>query len=269
MTSQEIERLVQLAARHGIKRVKLTGGEPLIREDIVDIVKLLSPFVNDLSLTTNGSLLEELASDLKNAGLDRINVSLHTLREETHDKVTGSRDLDVVKRGIKKCIEVGLTPVKINMTLLNGFNDTEIESMIEFAGEVGATLQLIELQEIPGDSESYRNLWVNLDPIEAQLGEMATKVEQRSLQGRRLYTVPTSNGSVEIEVVRPMHNPSFCGQCTRLRVTSDGKLKPCLWRNDNLVSTREYQSMSDTENKLLDALLKAVRLREPYWNEED
>ncbi|UCE09010.1 MAG: GTP 3',8-cyclase MoaA [Candidatus Thorarchaeota archaeon] len=269
MTIQEIERLVQLAARHGIKRVKLTGGEPLLRDDIIDIVKLLSPLVDDLSLTTNGSLLQDLAPDLKAAGLDRINVSLHTLREETHGRVTGSKDLDRVKKGIKKCIEVGLTPVKINMTLLSGFNENEVESMIDFAGEVGATLQLIELQEFSGDTESYTNLWVDLNPIEKHLDKVSIKVEQRSLHGRRLYTVPTEKGLVRIEVVRPMNNPSFCGQCTRLRVTSDGKLKPCLRRNDNLVNTREYQDISEAETKLLDALLKAVRLREPFWNEED
>ncbi len=269
ITGEEIERLVHLVSRLGITRVKLTGGEPLLREDIIDIVKALSPMVEDLSLTTNGSLLEEKAFALKEAGLNRINVSLHTLREETHGKVTGSNDLDIVKQGIEKSIEVGLTPIKINMTVLRGLNEKEVITMINFAGEIGATLQLIELQEIADIPGTHSNFWVNLDQIEEYLRNVAIKVEQRTLHGRRIYTVLTKNGQTTIEVVRPMHNPSFCGQCTRLRVTSDGKLKPCLLRNDNLVNTRVVRDETDTEGALLAALLKAVKVREPFWKEED
>lgn len=268
MTGEEIARLVRLVSKLGITRVKLTGGEPLLREDIIDIVKSLSPMVEDLSLTTNGSLLEEKAFDLKKAGLNRINVSLHTLNNETHGKVTGSNDLDIVKRGIEKSIEVGLTPIKINMTMLRGLNEQEITSMINFAGEIGATLQLIELQEIADIPGTQSNFWVDLDPIEEYLRKVAVKVEQRALHGRRIYTVLTNDGKITIEVVRPMHNPSFCGQCTRLRVTSDGKLKPCLLRNDNLVSTRLDRDETDSEGNLLTALMKAVKIREPFWKEE-
>ncbi|MHA2020154.1 MAG: GTP 3',8-cyclase MoaA [Candidatus Thorarchaeota archaeon] len=269
MSPEEIERLVQMGVTHGVTRVKLTGGEPLLRLDIIDIIMRISPLVEDLSLTTNGTLLEDMASDLKDAGLDRVNVSLHTLRMPTYQRMTGFNNLSKVKRGIKSAIDAGLSPVKINMTIIKSINDDEIHSMMRFAAETGAILQLIELQDIPTQPDiELDDQRTRIDGLEEQFQQVATRIEQRTLHGRRRYTIPIEVGSVEVEVVRPMGNSSFCKSCTRLRVTSDGKLKPCLYREDNLVQVRQFLSDCKYDNQLLDAYIKAASLRQPFWQEE-
>ncbi len=270
MTSAEIESLVRLVGRYGVRRVKLTGGEPLLRSDILDIIRRLSPITEDLSLTTNGQSLEQSAYELKKAGLDRINVSLHSLDPDVYQNLTGTNDLELVKRGILKSVEVGLSPVKVNVTLIKGYNEDEIQSLIEFAAESNTTLQLIELQRMQEDEEPNGNdNWADLTPLEMFLSKKASNIEKRPLHGRRLYTVMSAKGPTEVEVVRPWNNPSFCGGCTRLRITSDGKLKPCLMRNDNLIDIRSFLNDYDQQSKAREALEAAVRGREPYWNEVD
>ena len=269
MSPEEIERLVQMGASRGVTRVKLTGGEPLLRPDIMEIIERISPLVDDLSLTTNGTLLEDMAANLKNAGLDRVNVSLHTLRGPTYRKLTGYDSLSRVKKGIKSAIAVGLVPVKINMTIIKAINDDEIQSMMRFAARAGAILQLIELQDIPAKPDlGLDDQRTRIELLEEQFQHVATKIEQRTLHGRRRYTIPIEEGQVEVEVVRPMGNSSFCKSCTRLRVTSDGKLKPCLYREDNLVQVRQFLSDCKYDNELLDAYIKAASLRQPFWQEE-
>ncbi|MCF2137098.1 MAG: GTP 3',8-cyclase MoaA [Candidatus Thorarchaeota archaeon] len=264
MTTDEIERLVRRGSEKGIRKVKLTGGEALLREDIIEIIRRLSPLTDDLSITTNGTRLAELAQDLKRAGLDRVNVSLHSLKPEVHKAIVGVDDVELVKSGIKAAVDAGLFPVKINMTILKGYNEGEIEDMMKYAGSIGAILQLIELQPMPVESAYMNDLYFSLDEVEKRLQEKATKVKTRSLHGRRQYTIPLEEGDVQVEVVRPHHNSSFCALCTRLRVTSDGKLKPCLLRNDNLVDIHELLQIG--ADKLIDKELEHVTaLREPYW----
>ncbi|MFW9794276.1 MAG: GTP 3',8-cyclase MoaA [Candidatus Thorarchaeota archaeon] len=266
MTPTEIEHLVKMAVSHGVTKVKLTGGEPLLRSDLIEIIERLSPLVEDLSLTTNGSLLLQMAANLKAAGLDRVNVSLHSLEPSTFEKITGSKRLSDVKKGIERATEVGLSPVKINMTVLRQSNETEIHSMMEFAAATDTILQLIEVQDIPtetfGRLDSHRYL---LDELEEQFNETAIKIVERKLHDRRQYHVPTKTGVVRVEIVRPMHNAEFCRSCTRLRVTSDGMLKPCLYRTDNLVHARSYLSDYKNDGGFLQAYTTAIKQREPYW----
>ena len=269
MKLTEIERIVVHATRHGVRRLKLTGGEPLLRSDILDIVRRISPLVEDLSMTTNGTLLEDMALYLKRAGLSRINISLHSLKEDTYHRITGTSNLEKVKRGIKRAVEVGLYPVKLNMTVLRGYNDSEIKDMMEFAAETGCILQLIELQHMPEDDSERRELWVNLDSIEDEIRKTAIRTDQRQLHRRNQYVVTMDNGcEVKIEVVRPMHNSMFCKDCTRLRVTSDGWLKPCLLRNDNHVEILCEDGVLSNSETLDLAFKKAVKNREPYWRDE-
>jgi len=270
MTLEEIENLVRAASRRGIRRVKLTGGEALLRKDLLDIVKSLAPLVDDLSLTTNGSRLEEMAFELKDAGLDRVNISLHTLDPATFLRIAGIDNLEAVKRGIQSAVEVGLNPVKINMTILKGINENEINAMMDFAGDTGVILQLIELQYMPEENDkTWQEYWVDLEAAERQLEADASEIRKRSLHARRQYTVPLANGEVVVEVVRPTHNSSFCESCTRLRMTSDGRLKPCLLRHDNLVDIRCLLGAEDPESLVDGALVRAVQAREPYWRGED
>ncbi|MHA1950714.1 MAG: GTP 3',8-cyclase MoaA [Candidatus Thorarchaeota archaeon] len=270
MSPTEIERLVQFAADRGVTKVKLTGGEPLLRDDILEIVRRISPLVQDLSLTTNGALLENIALDLKNAGLNRVNVSLHSLDPMTYREVTGSTSLSMVKRGIAKAVEVGLTPLKINMTLLRTLNESQIRSMLEFAANTGAVLQLIELQDVPTEcSNSLGDYRADVVSLEKYFEQIASDIVQRTLHGRKHYTIHLSGNSVVVEIIRSMHNSNFCRFCTRLRVTSDGNLKPCLYRNDNLIPIRSILSNYKNDTELLQAYKAAVGGREPYWHEEE
>ncbi len=266
MTPVEIERLVRMATAHGVTRVKLTGGEPLLRSDLLEIISRLSPIVEDLSLTTNGSHLHQMAADLKAAGLDRVNVSLHSLDQTTFEAITGSKNLLIVKKGIERAIEVGLSPVKINMTILRESNELEIQSMMEFAASTDTILQLIEVQDVPIDPEgNLENHRFMLKELEEQFNNTAIKIVQRALHGRRQYSIPTQSGIARVEVVKPIHNAEFCRFCTRLRVTTDGMLKPCLYRSDNLVHVRSYLSEYRNDSDLLQAYTTAIAQREPYW----
>ncbi|MHA2080719.1 MAG: GTP 3',8-cyclase MoaA [Candidatus Thorarchaeota archaeon] len=271
MKLADIERIVKHASRHGVQYVKLTGGEPLLRRDILDIIRRISPLVPDLSMTTNGLFLENTALDLKKAGLTRVNVTIHSLTLEVYQRITGSYDLEQVKRGVRRAVDVGLIPVKVNMTILRGYNEDSIEDMMDFASDMGVTLQIIELQQIPGKNpQDQDELWVDLGPLEEDLKKRAVKTEKRSMHGRFQYTIPLDlQRNVVVEIVRPMHNSAFCGECTRLRVTSDGKLKPCLYRQDNVVEIFSSEGQLEDKKIMHHAFEQATSRREPYWRDEN
>jgi cyclic pyranopterin phosphate synthase len=149
MTADEIARIVRIAVSLGVKGMKLTGGEPLMRRDVVEIVKEVAatPGLTDLSMTTNGTLLSPLACDLHEAGLKRVNISLPTLDREVFHKLTGGEVQDA-KSGVEAAVAAGLHPVKLNMLLLRGINSSSVPKMVEFAKETGTILQLIELEPI-------------------------------------------------------------------------------------------------------------------------
>jgi cyclic pyranopterin phosphate synthase len=247
----DIIEVMRVGAKFGIKSVKFTGGEPLLRSDLVQIVRAV-PEGMESSLTTNGTCLATLASDLKDAGLRRVNVSLDSLNHETYKKITGSDRLSDVLEGIQAALDVGLTPVKLNMVVLSGINDTEIDSFLAFVrGNRNLVLQLIELMHF--NNCDYHG---DLNGVEGALAARSKQIITRRMHHRKKYCLD----GAEVEVVRPLHNTEFCAFCNRLRVTSDGKLKPCLLRNDNHISIRGKRG---TE---LEALFrKAVSLREPFF----
>lgn len=266
LTPAEIERLVRIASRLGIKKVKLTGGEPTVRDDILEIVRRIKPYVADLSMTTNGSRLKELSKPLAEAGLDRVNVSLHSLRPEVYKRITGVDMLDTVLEGIDEAVKY-LSPVKLNMTVMKGLNDGEIWDMIEFAAKTGVILQLIEL-EAPKEmtqTNFFRKYFFPLKPVEQKLEEMAIETKERRMHRRKKYFIPTDHGIAEVEVVRSMHNTMFCANCTRLRVTSNGKFKTCLLRKNDLIDFATALRNGASDEELIEIFKKAIRLREPYW----
>jgi cyclic pyranopterin phosphate synthase len=266
LTSEEIERIVRIASRLGIKKVKLTGGEPTVREDILEIVRRIKPYVIDLSMTTNGSRLKELAGPLAKAGLDRVNVSLHSLKPEVYKRITGVDGLDIVLEGINEAVKY-LSPVKLNMTVMNGVNEGEIWDMVDFAAKTGAILQLIELEaprEIE-ETEFFRKYFYPLKPVEEKLEKLAVETRERRMHRRKKYFIPTDYGMAEVEVVRSMHNTVFCANCTRLRVTSDGKFKTCLLRNDDLIDFVSAMREGASDEEIVDIFREAVLMREPYW----
>ncbi len=262
MTLEEIVRISKVAVSLGIYRIKLTGGEPLMRQDICEIVRCIAaiPGLRDISMTTNGILLDTLAKPLFKAGLKRVNISLPTLNLETYNKLTGGK-LENALAGIKAAIEAGFSPVKLNMVVLRGVNVADVPEMIEFARELGVILQLIELDPVNVSREYFVKHHRLLDEQEAILRDTAVKIETRRLmQNRLIYHLP----DVTVEVVHPTENSDFCMHCTRMRVTSDGKLKPCLMRNDNLVDILTPLRNGATDEELKELFTKANLLREPF-----
>jgi len=264
MRAEELGRITRLAVELGITKFKLTGGEPTLRRDIVDVVAEMGAVkgVQDLSMTTNGSRLADLAYELAEAGLMRVNVSLDTLDPEKFRFITGLGELDDVLAGIDAALDAGLRPVKLNMVLLRGLNNGEVWDMVDFAKEKGAILQVIELVRAPGVPASFFKAYhVDLKGLEAQLAEKATRVVRRQLQDRPKFFLPDG---AEVELVRPVHNSAFCAKCRRLRLTSDGRLKLCLMRPDTLDLLGPLRSgASDEELKAI--FKRAVELREPYY----
>ncbi|MEM2466876.1 MAG: GTP 3',8-cyclase MoaA [Candidatus Bathyarchaeia archaeon] len=262
MTAEEIVRISKIAVNLGVSKIKLTGGEPLLRKDILQIVRGLAfiPGLEELSMTTNGTLLEPLAKELKANGLRRVNINLPTIDGETYCKLTGGRLEDVLK-GVKAAVEAGLNPVKLNMLILRGINDSHVPKMINFTREVGAVLQLIELEPINISNEYYAAYHKPLDEYEEMLKQKALKIETRKyMQNRHIYHLP----DVKVEVVRPIENTDFCWHCTRMRLTSDGKLKPCLMRNDNTVDILTSMRDGATDAELVELFKIANRRRQPY-----
>ncbi len=266
MTPQEIERIVKVASNLGIKKVKLTGGEPTIRTDIVEIVKRIRSYVVDLSMTTNGTVMHRLAENLKAAGLDRVNISLDTLDREKYKKITGFDVLPWVLKGIEKSVKL-FKLVKLNMVVMRDLNHEEIWDMINYAAKIGAVLQLIEI-EVPREmTESwfFKRYFYPLKPLEEEFAKKAVEIKERRLHRRRKYYIPTEEGIAEVEVVRSMHNTVFCANCTRIRLTSDGYLKTCLLRRYDLVDILTPIRNGATDEELIEIFKQAIMLRQPYW----
>lgn len=269
MTPEEIERIVRVTARFGVRRVKLTGGEPMLRSDIVEIVEhIKSVSIEEISMTTNGTRLAKLAKKLKDKGLSRVNISLHSLREDAFRFLTQTWKLNDTIEAVRASIEAGLRPVKINITLLKGINDSEVDDMIEFSRELGGggtnILQLIEM--VFTNSRMYEEYHLDLDSIEEKLSGRAVSMSERIMHRRPRYEL--DNG-VCVEVIRPMYNPSFCMGNNRIRITCDGKFKPCLMREDNHVDFLRAMRSGASDAELSEIFRKAVSMREPFFKAND
>ena len=273
MTPGEIERIVRVAMSLGVDSVKLTGGEPMMRPDILEIVKRLGRLgLSDLSMTTNGFRLADLAEDLRRLGLKRVNISFHSTRPERYARITGLRLEEAERRhgelieAVKKAVRVGFNPVKLNVVVVKGVNDDELDDLVSFAESIGGSsemvVQLIELVGCglaQGLMESY---YFDLSKLERLVAEKAVKKIVRRLHFRKRYLLP--NG-VWVEFVKPTGNYLFCMNDTRLRITHDGKFKPCLMRSGNEIEFLSAMRSGASDGELKKLFLKAVELREPFW----
>jgi cyclic pyranopterin phosphate synthase len=262
MTPEEISRIIKIAVSLDICRVKLTGGEPLMRSDILETVRQISSVsgLKDLSMTTNGTLLSPLARELHSNGLRRVNISVPTLRQQEFYKLTGGNVEDTLQ-GVRAAVEAGFFPVKLNMLILKGINDSTVPEMVEFASKTGTILQLIELEQINISNRYFMRRHKQLDEYEKMLEQKSVKVETREfMQNRRIYHLPHAT----VEVVKPIENTEFCLHCTRIRVTSNGKLKPCLMRNDNMVDILTPMRKGASDRELAELFMQANMQRQPY-----
>ena len=223
LTPKEFSEIVRTGVEFGVRKVKLTGGEPLLREDITEIVQgIASVRESDyLGLSTNGTLLEERAKDLKRAGLRKVNVSLDTLREDVYERLTGFRKLKEVLGGVKAALSEGFE-VELNTVVLRGLNEKEIPSLLNFAAEQGCNLQLIELVE--SQKEFYRKHHLSLRKVEAYLAQVAEEViPRKSRYDRPVFIID----GIRVSVCSNVRSLSGCTgrRCHGLRVTADGYLR--------------------------------------------
>jgi cyclic pyranopterin phosphate synthase len=244
-------RMVRLFVSLGVEKVRLTGGEPLLRSGLVEMVRELSMMRTaylpdgsfagesgegaqglplDIALTTNGHLLEGLAQPLKDAGLSRVTVSMDAVDAETFAAITRvPRSFDKVLAGIRKAKEVGLGPVKVNCVLLRGFNDAQIEQFAEFSRREGVIVRFIEWMPLEEDRSWRRESVISMDEIVERLNAYRPLVElapHAASETAKRFTF--DDGVGEIGIIAPVSRP-FCGHCSRVRLTSDGKIRTCLF----------------------------------------
>ena len=233
LTGEEVLRIVRVARDFGVHKVRLTGGEPLLRDDIFELVRgIKAAGVPDLSLTTNGMFLKERAASLKEAGLDRLNVSLDTMRPDRFKEITGGGELERVLAGIDEAERVGLSPIKLNIVPIRGLNDDEVVEFAQMTVERPVHVRFIELMPSRrdwDDKKCVKSAEVK-ERIEAELG----KLEKRQFKGKgpsRNFTLPGAKGIIGF-ISAVSH--SFCYDCNRMRVTAVGKIRPCLFNKTEI-----------------------------------
>ena len=252
MSPDEIGRYVRIARELGIGSVKLTGGEPLVRRDLENIIDGCVQHVSDVSLTTNGSALAGRADALRSAGLKRINVSLDSLNPDAFRDIRHG-SLQPVLAGVRAALEVGLKPVKLNLVVMKKTMEY-IPAMIDYVGGTrGLKLQLIQFMPELVHHEEWS---ADMEELKEWLEKRADSVITREMHHRKIYHL---NGA-EIEVVDPVRNPEFCANCHRIRLTHDARLKGCLNRNDNLVSIRALD-----DDGVREAFRRVTAERVPYY----
>ncbi len=261
LTLEEIFRLIEIAMGLGFSKIRLTGGEPLCRRGITDLIARICRLegLEDLALTTNGTLFAEKAVQLKDAGLRRVNISLDTLDPVVFKQLTGVDDLEKVWRGILVAAELGFHPVKINTVVMRGSNDDQIEAMAELARRYPFHVRFIEYMPIAVAPQEVENRFVSIAEIEARLRRMGklTEIAPQKVDGpaRRLRF---EDAPGEIGLIGSM-SAHFCGRCNRMRLTADGHLRPCLLSEDQVdIITPLRAGASDAE---LSALFSAALAR--------
>ncbi len=268
MEPWEYEIVAEAAGRLGVKSFKVTGGEPLIRNDILDVIGALRrghPRAS-ISVTTNAYLLAEYAQGLSELGVDHVNVSLHSLNRERFRFITGVDGLENVLRGLEAARQHGLR-VKINSVVLRGVNVDELWELVELASKLDASLQLIELHPVGMGSKVFNEYHMPYSEVVRVLEPRARKIRFRSELHNRVI-LELDNGVI-VEVVGPTGNPVFCAGCTRIRVTPYGEMTPCLNRGDLLVEFRSAVRRAGSREEAVEAVIDAFRrvnaLREPYY----
>ncbi len=254
LTATEIARVLEVASTHDIQAVKFTGGEPMLRDDLEEIVRRAPPEM-EVSMTTNGTFLPGRADMLVEAGLERVNISQDALDPEAFAKLTNAGAYDRVLEGVEAALNAGLAPIKLNMVVFEPTAGYVPEMVDHVAANDGLQLQLIEyMPELAGHPE-----WAfDIDRVHGWLEEQADEIDIRSMHGRRRYWIDGGR----VEIVDPVGNESFCANCHRIRLTHDGYFKGCLNRNDDL------RSLGDRSRDAIEAALReTIENRVPYYGE--
>ena len=261
LTWDEYERLARILVTMGIRKVRVTGGEPLVRPGVEDFIARLKALgVRDVSITTNGHLLAERCDRLVAAGLDRINISLDSLHREKFERITRTKALDQVIAGIDAAQASQLRPVKVNAVLVRGINDDEIEDFATFARDRNLTMRFIEFMPLDADHDWTRDKVVTGAEVYSRIAAkwpLVPIVHERSETARKYRF---ADGRGELGLINPVSQP-FCGACSRLRMTADGKLRTCLFSKED----HDLKFMlrgGATDREIGDAIIAVVHKKE-------
>ncbi len=232
LTHDEIERVARAFTSMGVRRIRLTGGEPLVRKNLTGLAARLAalPDLEDLSLSTNATRLARHASELRQAGVSRINVSLDSLRPEVFQRITKGK-LEKVLAGLMAAKEAGITPVKINMVVMKGVNDDEVESMVEFCLEHGFTLRFIETMPVGDTGRNATDYYVDLGEVRQRLARHFDLIPGAMPGGGPARYVRVAGTEMNIGFITPL-SQHFCDTCNRVRLSVDGTLFLCLGQED-------------------------------------
>jgi cyclic pyranopterin phosphate synthase len=257
LTYEEISSIARVAAEIGISKVRISGGEPLVRLGLANLIGMLSQIegIDDLSLTTNGTLLEKQAAELKKAGLKRVNISLDTLKRDRYQEITGCDKLPEVLRGIEAAHRAKLEPVKINIVAMRGINDVELVDFALKSVDEGWHVRFIELMPLVNEeiNKYYipaQVIWNNLTSV----GKLEPCLSPMGDGPARYYRFPDANGTIGF--ITPV-SEHFCFKCNRLRLTADGRLLPCLLSDKEIdlrPAIRKGASPQEIKRLMLDAI---------------
>jgi cyclic pyranopterin phosphate synthase len=263
MSFEEIERIVRLAVGLGIQKIRLTGGEPLLRHGVEELVRRIARIegITDLAMTTNGFLFAEKAYILRRAGLQRVSFSLDSLERANFKKITGRDGLNEVLASIALARELGFHPVKVNAVVIRGLNDGELHALAEFAHHHGLSLRFIEFMPLDSARAWLKELVVPGREILAQLNarfDLQPVPNENNSSTAKRWAFPDGRG--EIGIIAPVSEP-FCGHCNRLRLTADGKIRTCLF------SLAEHDLRPLVRNGASDSLVEDW-LKQVVWQKE-
>ena len=256
LTEDEFIDAVKAAAELGITKVRITGGEPLVKKNIVSICRRTAEVtgIREVCLTTNGVLLPQLAKPLKEAGVKRLNLSLDTLKPEKYAYITRIGSLDAFRAGLDAAFEAGFEKIKINSVLIGGFNDDEIEDMARLTMEYPVDMRFIELMPMYDSGDFGIDAYVPYSRVLEKLPEAVPVPQDGGVA--KLYRLPGAKGNIGL--ISPV-NAHFCGECNRLRLTADGKLKPCLHAAD------EYSIKGLSAQDMKKVMAEAI-WNKPAWH---
>jgi cyclic pyranopterin phosphate synthase len=262
LTYEELLRIVRVYATEGISKVRLTGGEPLVRKGVVDFISRLSQIgeIRDLSLTTNGILLKEFAPDLKQAGLRRVNISLDSLKKERFCQIARRDGFEQVWAGIEMALKVGLSPIKINMVAIQGVNDEEIESFARLTFRLPLVVRYIEYMPSGNGKEWKESDILTVPKIKNRLENLGNLVPIPSDQWdgpAKRFRIEGAIGEIGLIGAVSSH---FCDDCNRLRLTPDGKIRTCLF-SDEEIDVKELLRKGGTDHDLRERLVVALRAK--------
>jgi len=253
LTLEEIQDITERFVETGVDKVRITGGEPLVRSNILRLVDGIGKIdgIRDFAMTTNGILLRKYAKDLRNSGLNRLNISLDTLNAEKYSKITKVGKLKDVLEGIEEAKKVGLAPIKLNVVLIKGFNENEIEDFINLTRYEEIEIRFIELMPIGTLKYWSLNKYISNDAVLEKMPELIEIKSSDISSPARYYKLPNAKGKVGL--INPI-SCKFCGNCNRIRLTADGKIKPCLHSNCEVDLKKMLREGKNISNVIIDTI---------------